>query len=72
MLRNDICNKKVYLKIWRCYVMMDTKSMKKIPETVRVSKRNAERLVSVGKFGESFDDVIGRLLDHYEKQEKKK
>jgi len=52
--------------------MMDTKSMKKIPETVRVSKRNAERLVSVGKFGESFDDVIGRLLDHYEKQEKKK
>ncbi len=42
--------------------------MKKIPETVRVSKENADRMVKIGKFGESFDDIIGRLLDNYEKK----
>ena len=46
--------------------MMDLSNMKKVPETIRVSKLNGERLIKVGKFGESFDDVITRLLDHYE------
>ncbi len=51
--------------------MMDTTDMKKIPETIRVSKKNTERLVKAGKFGESFDDVIGRLLDRLEELETK-
>jgi hypothetical protein len=50
--------------------MMDTSDMKKIPETVRISKKNGERLVKHGRFGESFDDVIGRILDYFEKNNK--
>ena len=48
--------------------MMDTADMKKVPETIRVSKQNSERLIKAGKFGESFDDVITRILDFYEKK----
>lgn len=51
--------------------MMDTSDMKKIPGTIRVSKRNTERLVKAGHFGESFDDVIGRLLDRLDELEAK-
>ena len=32
----------------------------------RVSDENMERIVIIGKYGESFDDVLGRLLDVYE------
>jgi len=52
--------------------MMDTKNMKKIPETIRISKGNAERLVKAGKFGESFDEVLSRILDFYEGEHKEK
>lgn len=33
----------------------------------RVSPENMERVEKIGKFGESFDDVLGRLLDYWEK-----
>jgi hypothetical protein len=32
----------------------------------RVSDENMERIVGIGKFGESFDDVLVRLLDYWE------
>jgi hypothetical protein len=46
--------------------------MKKIPETIRLSPANIQRISQIGKFGESFDDVIGRLLDFFEESNKKK
>ena len=33
---------------------------------VRVSHRNIERIKAVGKKGETFDDVITKILDYYE------
>jgi hypothetical protein len=33
-----------------------------------ISKRNENRLAAVMLDGESLDDVISRILDHYEKQ----
>jgi predicted CopG family antitoxin len=45
--------------------------MKKIPETIRISQRTAERLVKEGKFNESFDDVIARVLDERDEYRKK-
>lgn len=32
----------------------------------RVSYKNIERVTRIGKFGESFNDVIGRILDFWE------
>ena len=52
--------------------MMDLADMKKVPETIRISKKNSERLIKSGKFGESFDDVITRILDFYEAGNKPK
>jgi len=49
--------------------------MKKIPETIRISPQTAERLIKEGKFNESFDDVIARMLnerDEYRKKNGKK
>jgi len=46
--------------------------MKKIPETIRISPRTAERLIKEGRFSESFDDVIARILDEREENSKKK
>jgi len=49
--------------------MMD--DMKKIPETIRISPETAERLITEGKFNESFDDVIVRMLDERDEYRKK-
>ena len=35
-------------------------------KTVNISERNHERLSKVGRYGESMDDIIERLLDHYD------
>ena len=38
----------------------------------RVSPDNMQRIEQIGKFGESFDDVLGRLLDYWEETGNKK
>lgn len=35
----------------------------------RVSYKNIERIEKIGKFGESFNDVLSRLLDFWEEEE---
>jgi len=37
----------------------------------RISDKNYERIASHGKFGETFDEVLTRILDEYEKKIKK-
>lgn len=34
----------------------------------RISYRNVERVEKIGNFGESFDDVITRVLDAWEEE----
>jgi len=46
--------------------------MPKIPQTIRISEETAKKLIELGRFGESFDDVIARLLKEREQLEKKK
>jgi len=36
--------------------------------TITLSKENYERLKKLGSFGESFDDVLGRLLQQQVKE----
>ena len=36
---------------------------------MNISERNHERLSKLGKYGQSMDDIIERLLDHYEQAE---
>ena len=36
-----------------------------------LSKKNEERLDAIRRFGESVDDVLTRILDDYEKNERK-
>jgi hypothetical protein len=38
----------------------------------RVTYRNIARIESIGKMGESFNDVITKLLDDYERRQKRK
>ena len=45
--------------------MSEEKSVDKMAY-VRVSHRNIERIKAVGKKGETFDDVITKILDYYE------
>jgi hypothetical protein len=49
-----------------------SESADKIPQTIRINTRTAKRLIEPGKFGETFDDVISRVLDEREEKEKKK
>ncbi len=48
--------------------------MKRIPKdaegftTIKVTKQNRERLASHGIYGESLDDILGRILDLIEKK----
>jgi len=44
----------------------------KIPKTIRISEQTAKQLMKIGKFGETFDDVIAHLLNEREIKEKKK
>lgn len=39
--------------------------------TVSVDRRNYERLQKLGKVPETFNTIIGRLLDHAEKEMEK-
>jgi hypothetical protein len=45
---------------------------KKIPETIRISEKTARRLMLRGRFNETFDDLISRVLDEIEEYEKEK
>jgi len=45
--------------------MSEEKSVDKMVY-VRVSHGNIERIKAVGKKGETFDDVITKILDYYE------
>lgn len=38
--------------------------------TIRISKTTAKRLKALGRMGESYEDVISRLIDEHEKMEK--
>jgi hypothetical protein len=38
---------------------------------IKVSKRTYDRLCNLGKFQESFDQLISRIIDENEKKEKK-
>jgi len=38
--------------------------------TISVSKETHRRLKAIGQMGESYDDVVKRLLDLYEKMER--
>ena len=37
------------------------------PTTIRISKENRKRLNDVGRKSDTYDDIIGRLLDYVEK-----
>ena len=37
--------------------------------TVKISRETHERLKRIGRKGDTFDDIIRRLLDFYEKKE---
>jgi hypothetical protein len=52
--------------------MIKDMSPAKIPGTIRISQRTGERLADLGKFNETFDDVITRVLDEREALLKKK
>lgn len=34
--------------------------------SIQVRAETKQRLAALGKFNESFDDVVSRILDHYE------
>jgi len=44
---------------------------KKGRKGITISKKNEERLEAARRFGETFDDVLSRILDDYEKLENK-
>ncbi len=35
-------------------------------KTQKVSEENLERIAKIGKYKESFDNILGRLLDYWE------
>ena len=41
------------------------------PKTIVLSKQNYERLKKLGSFGESFDDVLTKVLQQITEQDKK-
>jgi predicted CopG family antitoxin len=41
-------------------------------KTMKIRDETHRKLASMGAFGETFDDVISRLLDVYDKYHKKK
>jgi hypothetical protein len=45
---------------------MEEKKIKKTNPTQKVSPENLERIANIGKYGESFNDVLSRLLDYWE------
>lgn len=47
--------------------MVEPKTKKKKSPYQRVSNENMERIENIGKFGESFNDVLDMLLELYER-----
>jgi len=45
---------------------MAEKQIKKQNPTQKVSPENLERVANIGKYGESFDDVLSRLIKYWE------
>jgi predicted CopG family antitoxin len=41
-------------------------SLSKHITTITISRSNYLRLIELGKKGDSFDDIVGKLLDHHE------
>ena len=41
-------------------------------KTISVGTHTWERLKNFGKFGESFDDLLNKLMDNIEKMERRK
>lgn len=41
-------------------------------KTISIGTETWERLKKLGKFGESFDDLLNRLMDNIEKMERRK
>lgn len=56
---------------FKYYVYIITNVTRSKTGTQRVSPENLERVKKIGQFGESFDDVIGRVLDFWEEQKEK-
>ncbi|MFA4819561.1 MAG: hypothetical protein WC613_01225 [Candidatus Aenigmatarchaeota archaeon] len=40
--------------------------------TIRIKKYNKERMKKIGEMGNSYDDIIEKLLEFYESKNKKK
>lgn len=38
--------------------------------TIKVSKQNIQRLKEIGRKGETYDDIISRLLDRFQRRRK--
>ncbi|GAH24280.1 unnamed protein product [marine sediment metagenome] len=38
---------------------------RKIPSTIRIKKETVKKLQKMGKFGESYDDIINKILNRY-------
>jgi len=51
---------------------MLTKTIQKRYHQIRIKLETKQRLMEIGEFGESFDDVIRKLLDFYEKHRREK
>lgn len=58
-------------------IQSNISQMKKLPKepkgdtTIKISKLNRERLAKQGLYGESLDDILGRVLDIIEKKTRK-
>jgi predicted CopG family antitoxin len=52
-------------------VKINTKMAEGTGKVIRISAEVEKRLSIRGKFGDSFNDIIERLLDEVEKKEKK-
>ena len=60
----------IYARIFTyVYYCMNTVNDLNIRTTITLSKQNYEKLKSMGSMGESFDLVIGRLLEQVKEDE---
>lgn len=58
----------------KCYVLVFVMSKNEVVKlrTIRISVGVCERLKAMGKKGETYDDVLRRLLDRIERRKRKK
>ena len=57
----------IYQEVYR--LVMNIPSIQMI-KTLKISEETHARLLNHGKMGETFEDVIIKLLEHYEKTHK--